>query len=57
MLPNAAADAPLEGEWHHTTFVDYLRTCFQWGGFPGLETKKRPPLSVLAYLTEGLLPI
>lgn len=56
-LPNSAADASLEREWHHTTFVNYLRTCFRWGGFPGLETKRCPPLKELAYLTEGLEPL
>jgi hypothetical protein len=32
-LPALGADAPLDGEWHHTTFVNYLRHCFQWGAF------------------------
>jgi hypothetical protein len=58
-LPNAAIDAPLEYEWHKTTFVGYLRECFRWGGFPGWA---RLPLSedrlaILHELTEGLHPI
>jgi len=56
-LPYTAADAPLEYEWHETTFVDYLRTCFRWGGFPGLACASRPPEKELAFLTRGLLPI
>ncbi len=56
-LPNAAADAPLAREWHATTFVSYLRTCFRWGGFPGLARAERPPHEHLAYLTENLLPL
>ena len=56
-LPCAAADAPLEAEWHHTTFVNYLRICFRWGGFPGWERVEPRPDSDLAFLTEGLLPI
>jgi hypothetical protein len=58
-LPCAAADAPLLYEQAHGTFVAYLRRCFQWGGFPGLERchESRRPWEHLAYLTEGLLPI
>jgi hypothetical protein len=56
-LPSAGADARLEGEWHRTTFVKYLRMCFVWGGFPGLGAKKRPPVQELEHLTNGLLPI
>lgn len=56
-LPGAAADGLVRGEWHNTTFINYLRICFRWGGFPGLEHAKALPLKDLAYLTEGLLPI
>lgn len=57
-LPNPAADALVGGaEWHRTTFVDYLRTCFMWGGFPGLACKTRRPEKELAFLTRDLLPI
>ena len=34
-LPNACADAPLDEEWHATTFVGYLRLSFAACGFPG----------------------
>jgi hypothetical protein len=37
--------------------VNYLRTVFAWGGFPGLGAKKRPPVHDLEYLTNGLLSI
>jgi hypothetical protein len=57
VIPNGAADAPLEWEWHHTTFVNYLRICFRWAGLPGLERYSKPPMKELAYLTKGLLPI
>lgn len=56
-LPCGAADAVLDGEWHHTYFVDYLRQCFQWAGFPGLACRPSVPQSELEYLTENLLPI
>lgn len=36
-LPNAAIDAPLEAEPHQTSFVDYLRIAFKWGGFSGFD--------------------
>ena len=39
-LPDGAADALVCDEWHNTTFVNYLRTCFLWGGMPGLGLKK-----------------
>jgi hypothetical protein len=56
-LPNAGADAALDGEPHKTTFVNYLRIAFRWGGFPGWERHENRPERELAILTEGLLPI
>ena len=56
-IPDPAADAALEGEEDYGTFVEYLRTCFQWGGFPGLRTVANLPRDELAYLTEGLSPL
>ncbi len=56
-VPQPTMDAFLEGEWHQTTFVNYLRICFRWGGLPGLEHCSHVPQKDLMYLTEGLLPI
>jgi len=56
-LGNRAIDAPLNWEWHSTTFINYLRICLLWGGMPGLERCSQPPVKDLAYLTEGLLLI
>jgi hypothetical protein len=56
-LPNGAADAPLRGESHNTTFVNYLRIAFKWGGFPGWEHQANRPELELKKLTEGLLEI
>jgi len=53
-MPSATADAILGEEPHHTTFVNYLRTCFRWGGFPGFEHVQRRPKKELAYLTKDL---
>jgi hypothetical protein len=52
-----ASDGPLHYEWHDTTFINYLRICFRWGGFPGWERIETRPEDDLAYLTEGLQPI
>lgn len=54
VVPNEGIDGLLMNEWHHTTFVDYLRMCFRWAGFPGFEMYRNPPKE-LAGLTEGLL--
>lgn len=71
-LPDLAADAPLAGLWHSqdyrpmeptpptpsaNTFVNYLRTCLRWGGFPGFALSARRPEGDLARLVEGILPI
>ena len=58
-VPDTAMDAPLVDESHETTFVDYLRICFRWGGFPGWsvldEDERRRAL--LGELSAGLLAI
>ncbi len=56
-VPQPTMDAFLEGEWHHTTFVNYLRICFRWGGMPGLERCPQIPKKDLTFLTEGLLSL
>jgi hypothetical protein len=56
-IPCLAADGPVRIEWHHTTFVNYLRMCLQYGGLPGLERAAITPTKLLAFLTEGFLPI
>ena len=57
LAPDGAADCLLREDWHGTSFVNYLRLCFRWGGFPGLERYTDPPIEVVASLTRGLLPI
>jgi hypothetical protein len=56
-LPNPAADAPLKGERHGVTLVEYLRVVFRWGGFPGWDQHEKRPEELLKFLSEGLLPI
>lgn len=36
-LPFHGADPIFANEAHELPFVDYLRFCFRWGGFPGLD--------------------
>ena len=55
-LPCTTLDTALLDEPHHTTFVNYLRICLHWGGFPGLEQECRLSSEQLTYLTKDLLP-
>jgi hypothetical protein len=36
-VPNLSADGLVLGEFHQTTFVNYLRIAFRWAGFPGWD--------------------
>ena len=58
-VPNPSADARLLTESHRTTFVNYLRICLRWGGFPKLEQLATEPAQVsgLAALTRDFLLI
>ncbi len=54
--PCRTFDASLKGyEDLEITFVNYLRQCFRWGGFPGLESDNRLSHDKLEYLTKDLL--
>jgi hypothetical protein len=55
-VPCACADTTLLYERHETTFVNYLRICLRWAGFPGWERLPVRPERDLATLTVGLLP-
>lgn len=58
LFPNPAIDTPLiSDDWDGVPFVSYLRTCFQWGGFPGWRNQADFPRAEIEYLTEGLLAI
>jgi len=54
-LPTYAVDALLLYEWHNTTFVNYLRICFRWGGFPGFARCTNRPTRDLTHLSADLL--
>jgi len=55
-LPDTAADAKLVGEWHNTTFVNYLRICCACAGLPGLEGLHFFSKEEREYLSKDLLP-
>jgi hypothetical protein len=58
-FPSSTADAALLNEYHATTFVNYLRLVFRWGGFPRFDRMDavNRPESDLAFLTRDLLPL
>lgn len=56
-VPVLAADVLMEGEWHSTTFVNYLRVCLRWAGLPGLERTRDISALELDVLTHDLLPL
>jgi len=54
VVPDLSADATFDGKY----FVDYLRTCFAWGGFPGFGQWDGPnDNGTLEALKKDLLPI
>jgi hypothetical protein len=54
-VPDLCADAELLNEHHRLLFVDYLRLCFRFGGFPGYEGYDRGVPPEIESLREGLL--
>jgi hypothetical protein len=58
-VPNACADGVFTdvGSGEGSTFVEYLRNTFKWGGFPGWERRKERPQATIDRLAEGLLPL
>jgi hypothetical protein len=63
-VPNRSADGLVLGEFHQTTFVNYLRIAFRWAGFPGWDrvdtlraVAASPPPRVLKEIAGQLEPI
>lgn len=54
-LAQGGVDGMLAG-YPPVTFVQYLRTCFRWAGFPGMAKWPSVPNEDLAFLTENLIP-
>jgi hypothetical protein len=62
LIPAPGIDAKLVSEdaWDGMYFLDYLRLCFRYGGFPGLhydEEGQARAAAELAFLTAGLIPL
>ena len=55
-IPDLRADGELLNERHQLFFVDYLRLCFRFGGFPGYDGAAEVPQEISA-LKAGLLEI
>jgi hypothetical protein len=55
-VPNESADGEVQNERHRLLFVDYLRLCFRFGGFPGYEGQDRGVPPELDMLRSGLPP-
>ena len=57
-LPFLGADPVFANEAHELPFVDYLRLCFRWAGFPRLERHAdRPDVrEFLKVMSKGLEP-
>ena len=53
-IPDPRADGELLNERHNLFFVDYLRLCFSFGGFPGYDGVDRVP-DEIATLSAGLV--
>jgi uncharacterized protein DUF6745 len=53
-IPDLRADGELLNERHHLFFVDYLRLCFKFGGFPGYDGIEDAPAEI-ATLNGGLV--
>jgi len=53
-IPDLRADGELLNERHNLFFVDYLRLCFRFGGFPVYDGFERVPVE-LAELSGGLV--
>lgn len=66
-VPNDGIDGLFLNERHQTTFVNYLRIAFAWGGFPGWNPAAQvlgewarpsgPSRSVIREIADRLLPI
>jgi hypothetical protein len=57
-LPFFGADPIFANEAHELPFVDYLRLCFRWAGFPRLErhADRSDVREFLDVMSKGLVP-
>jgi hypothetical protein len=59
VLPSQEMDSTFFDWAHNALFVNYLRICFRWGGFPSFEewSEHERPHELLSALTAELLPL
>ena len=55
-IPDLRADGEFLNERHGLFFVDYLRLCFRFGGFPGYDGVPKVPAEI-SELRAGLREI
>lgn len=57
-LPFLGADPVFANEPHELPFVEYLRLCLRWAGFPGLErhSDRQDIREFVNAMTQGLVP-
>jgi hypothetical protein len=53
-IPDLRADGELLNERHDLFFVDYLRLCSRYGGFPGYDGARQVPAEIES-LKAGLI--
>lgn len=57
-LPASTVDGSVDLGESYLTFIDYVRLCFNWGGFPGFEDlPEGSDVGIIHRLTMDLLPI
>jgi hypothetical protein len=56
-VPGDQVDAMLDLDRRRLHFIDYLRECFEWGGFPGFAGMPGRDNGTIAILSRDLLPI
>jgi hypothetical protein len=64
LIPDPAIDVQINDPatyWQNTSFMDWMRITFAYGGFPGFEEVEDDPSlfphEEMAFLTKDLLPI
>jgi len=55
-LPNPCMDATLMSYVPRLTFVEYLRHCLRWAGFPGMANWTHTPDDDVSFVTKVLVP-
>lgn len=57
IVPDGQVDGVLDLDGRRLHFIDYLRECFEWGGFPGFARMPERDNGTIALLSRDLLVI